>query len=229
MRHSIILALAGNLLFISPGFTASVDYEHPNVSIVAVDESLESVLRAVGKEMKISVTLPLGLNPTINCDIVNKPVKKALKTLLSDLSYSMQWTEGGERLVGVVIMSDNSAFEGTTTVNSTFTGASNVSPAIGEYPSSRPVSSIQPSKASYADSAAPGAPGSMDHEQRMDEQQERHRAKREEQEARFREARVEEEARHREARLEEEAQTRQEDEEYDARERALFANGGPEL
>jgi hypothetical protein len=83
---------------------ATVEYQHPEVTIVAVDKSLDSVLTSLGREMQLNVTTPLGINPVINCDIQNQPIKRAFKNLLGDLSYSLVWADDGERLTGLVIL-----------------------------------------------------------------------------------------------------------------------------
>jgi hypothetical protein len=84
---------------------AKVEYRHPEVTIVAVDETLDSVLKTIGREMEITIKSPAGLNPVINCDIQNKPVERAFKTLLGDMSYSLIWEDNGERLAELVILS----------------------------------------------------------------------------------------------------------------------------
>jgi hypothetical protein len=106
MRVSLVIHV-GALLSVSAGsMAAKVEYQNlDDVTIVAVDETLDSVLKTIGKEMKITVTAPTGLNPVINCDIQNKPVKRAFKTLLGDMSYSLLFEENGERLSGLVILS----------------------------------------------------------------------------------------------------------------------------
>ena len=83
---------------------AEVAYQHPNLTIVAKDETLDSVLQSVSKAMQIEVKTPAGLNPVINCDIRNQPIKLAFKKLLGDMSYSLAWQDDGERLVGVTIL-----------------------------------------------------------------------------------------------------------------------------
>ena len=50
------------------------------------------------------MTTPLGINPVINCNIQNQPIKRAFKNLLGDLSYSLVWADDGERLTGLVIL-----------------------------------------------------------------------------------------------------------------------------
>ena len=92
------------LLFPVCSLAAKVEYQHPDVTIVAVSESLDSVLTTLGKEMQLNVTSPIGVNPVINCDIQNQPIKQAFKNLLGELSYSLVWADDGERLTGLVIL-----------------------------------------------------------------------------------------------------------------------------
>mgnify|MGYP003638830176 CR=1 FL=1 len=106
MRASLAIHLVALLTFSAGSVAAKVDYQNlDDVTIVAVNETLDSVLKTIGKEMQITVKAPTGLNPVINCDIQNKPVKRAFKILLGDMSYSLLWEESGERLAGLVILS----------------------------------------------------------------------------------------------------------------------------
>jgi hypothetical protein len=102
----IILALpVATLLFISATcMAATVSYQHHDLTIVAKQEPLDSVLKSLGKEMRIYVTIPTGLNLVVNCDIQQQPVKQAFKTLLGDMSYSLEWEEKTGRLVGLTIL-----------------------------------------------------------------------------------------------------------------------------
>lgn len=104
MKYSVVIPLLALLSGSMASMAAKVEYTHPEVTIVAVDEALDSVLKALGKEMQITVTVPSGINPTINCDIQNKPLERAIKTLLGDMSYSLVWADNGERLAGLVIL-----------------------------------------------------------------------------------------------------------------------------
>jgi hypothetical protein len=98
-------AVSAAVLFFSvASLAATVEYQHPDVTIVAVDESLDSVLKSLGKEMNLTVTTPIGVNPVINVDIQNQPIKRAFKNLLGELSYSLVWTDDGERLTGLIIL-----------------------------------------------------------------------------------------------------------------------------
>jgi hypothetical protein len=83
--------------------SAEVKYQHPNLTIVAEDEPLDSVLKSLGREMRIFVTVPTGFNPVVSCDVQNQSVKQALKSLLGEMSYSLEWESGGERLAGLTI------------------------------------------------------------------------------------------------------------------------------
>ncbi|MCB1686989.1 MAG: hypothetical protein KDI33_00805 [Halioglobus sp.] len=105
MRSAIAFQLAVLLVFPFGAISAEVHYQHPDLTIVADDEPLDSVLKSISKEMRIFVTTPTGLNPVINCDIQAQPVKLAFKKLLGDMSYSLQWKDGGERLAGLTILS----------------------------------------------------------------------------------------------------------------------------
>jgi hypothetical protein len=109
MKRFLAMQTVALLVLAMDSMAAKVDYEHPNITIVAVEESLDSVLTAVGKEMKITVSVPMGINPVVNCDIQDESVKKAFKQLLGDLSYSLEWSEGGERLAGLTVLADGDA------------------------------------------------------------------------------------------------------------------------
>lgn len=105
MKYSLAIQLVSLLSVSMASMAAKVEYQHPEVTIVAVDETLDSVLKALGKEMQITVTVPIGINPIINCDIQNRPLERAFNTLLGDISYSLVWADNGERLAGLVILS----------------------------------------------------------------------------------------------------------------------------
>jgi hypothetical protein len=104
MRTLLAIQLTILLSIAMPGNAAEVEYLHPNLTIVANDETLDSVLKSVGKAMQIAVKTPSGLNPVVSCDIRNLPIKLAFKKLLGDMSYSLAWQDDGERLVGVTIL-----------------------------------------------------------------------------------------------------------------------------
>jgi len=104
MRTVVALHLAA-LLSVSMGSqAATVEYQDPNLTIVAKEEPLQAVLKSIGKEMGISVTTPTDLNPMVSCAIEKQPVKQALKKLLGELSYSLKWDEKSGELVGLTIL-----------------------------------------------------------------------------------------------------------------------------
>jgi hypothetical protein len=99
---------------------AEVEYQHPDLTVVAKEEPLQSVLKSVGKKMQIFVTTPTSLNPMISCDIQNEPIKQAFKNLLGDLSYSLEWDDKSGRLLGLTLLaSDGGAAATTANSNST--------------------------------------------------------------------------------------------------------------
>ena len=104
-KRTLLTLQAAVLVCLSMGSTAAeVEYQHPNLTIVAKDEALDSVLKAVSKQMGIFVTTPAGLNPLVSADIQNQPIKVAFKKLLGGMSYSMEWKDNGETLVGLTIL-----------------------------------------------------------------------------------------------------------------------------
>jgi hypothetical protein len=107
------------LLSLSIGsLAAEVEYQHPNLTIVAKDELLDSVLKSISKQMRIFVKTPTGINPVVNCDIQNQPIKLALKQLLGDMSYSLEWKDNGERLVGLTILTGTGGADPTAASDS---------------------------------------------------------------------------------------------------------------
>ena len=105
MKILLYLGVAALLLPPVAAFAADVDYQHPTITIVANNEPLDSVLKSVSREMKIFVTTPSGFNPIVNCDIQNQPVEKAFKTLMGSMSYSLEWKNDGQQLIGLTILS----------------------------------------------------------------------------------------------------------------------------
>lgn len=92
------------LSFSVDSIAAEVEYRHPNLTIVARDEPLGSVLKSIGKEMRIFVTTPSAVNPVVNCDIQDQPLERAFKELLGGMSYTLEWKDDGEQLAGVTIL-----------------------------------------------------------------------------------------------------------------------------
>ena len=108
MNLTITVPLAALLLLsLAIGSTAAeVEYQHPDLTIVAVDEPLSEVLKKLSQVMEVSVIIPLGFDPIVNCDVREKPLRRALNTLLSDISYSLEWQDNGERLAGLAIFTE---------------------------------------------------------------------------------------------------------------------------
>ncbi|MBK6736522.1 MAG: hypothetical protein IPG64_00875 [Haliea sp.] len=104
MKTILALQIATLLSVSITSIAATVDYEHPNLTIVAKDEPLDSVLKSLGKEMRIYIVVPAGLNPIVSCDIQQRPIKQAFKTLLGDMSYSLEWEENTGQLAGLTIL-----------------------------------------------------------------------------------------------------------------------------
>ncbi len=103
--RTILTLQAMAMLFASTISTAAtVEYLHPDLTIVAKEEPLDTVLKSLGKEMRIYITVPTGLNPVVSCNIQQQPVKQAFKTLLGDMSYSLEWEEKTGKLVGLTIL-----------------------------------------------------------------------------------------------------------------------------
>jgi hypothetical protein len=204
------LVLHAALLLVSTGgMAATVQYDHPEVTIVAEDEPLDSVLTALGREMKLTVTTPVGINPVINCDIRNQPIKRAFKSLLGELSYSLVWAEDGERLTGLVILAGDgdanevavsqpqaSGVSGDQVVSVSSAGGGRRSTGAPDYSGDNP--QVAEHEALMEDERA-------EHEARMAEEREAREAemmlKRQEHEVAH-EARVKEERAHREAEME---------------------------
>ena len=113
MKITVAFQMASLLLISTSSVAATVKYQDTNLTIVARQEPLDAVLKSLGREMRIYVTIPRGLNPMVNCEIQQQPIQQALKTLLGDMSYSLNWEDKTGRLVGVTILpgSDRAANE----------------------------------------------------------------------------------------------------------------------
>jgi hypothetical protein len=118
MKTILTLLVAAVLLSLSTiSMAATVTYQNPDLTIVAKDEPLDAVLKSLGKEMQIYVTVPTGLNPVVNCDIQQQPVKQAFKTLLGDMSYSLQWSKKTGKLLGLTILAGGTGNAGVASVS----------------------------------------------------------------------------------------------------------------
>ena len=201
MKIKLIVAAVA-LSFSAASIAATVGYQHPDVSIVAVDESLDSVLKSLGKEMNLSVTAPIGINPVINCNIQNQSIKRAFKILLGDLSYSLVWDKDGERLTGLVILAGDGEEGGIRMSQNPSRDAGNTQ-GVDIPDASTSSQGAAPVSARKYD------PQMADHEAEMaferQEQQARMAEERAEQQARMEQRRQEEEIAHKAAIVEERA------------------------
>jgi hypothetical protein len=198
MKAILSLAIASLLFVPIASVGSTVEYQHPNLTIVAKEESLDSVLKALGKEMRIFVTTPSGFNPLVNCDIEQQPIKLAIKKLLSDMSYSLEWEEKTGRLVGLTILAVG---EGVASTSGRPTHTQSV-----EQASSTPVATTGSQTAGTPVAAGDHAPQIAaddtvitDHESRMETERAAHevrmKTEREEHEARMSEERAAQEER----------------------------------
>jgi hypothetical protein len=103
MKTRLVFQIAALLSLATNSIAATVEYQYPDLTIVAEQEPLESVLKSVGREMRIFVTIPAGLDTVVKTNIQHQPIKQAFKNLLGDLDYSLVWAKGGERLLGLTI------------------------------------------------------------------------------------------------------------------------------
>jgi hypothetical protein len=205
--------LVALLLVAASSQAADVSYQHPSLTIVAKSEPLDTVLKSLGREMRIYITVPTGLNPLVNCDIQNQSIKQAFKTLLGDLSYSLEWEEGGERLVGVTILASG--------------GESSVAAAPEPATASPAAIPPEPVVATVIESAAPAAPDGQgipgaDYDYTMAAHEARMAQEREAHEAEMAQRRQEEE-------VEREARMKDEIERHDAEVRAYVESQGIQL
>ena len=111
MRPCSVMLLL--LIMASTVFSAEVEYNHPSLSIIAEDEPLESVLIDLGKSMQISISTPLEFNPNVNCSIEAKSIHDAMRSLLRNISYSLEWRTGGEYLSALIIFGPAAGFDDT--------------------------------------------------------------------------------------------------------------------
>jgi len=160
---------------------ATVEYQDPNLTIVAKEEPLQAVLKSIGKEMGISVTTPTDLNPTVSCAIEKQPVKQALKQLLGEMSYSLKWDESSGQLLGLTIL-------GTGTGSAVAAVPGNQSPPANMTDVvSAPISSSSPGSGMPVDQSDHAAPqpeqpelpmdtGRKEREAQMAEEREAHEA-----------------------------------------------------
>ncbi len=222
MRTILALQIATLLIVSTTSMAATVEYQHPNLTIVARDEPLDVVLKSLGKEMRIYITVPTGLNPVVNCDIQQQPVKQAFKTLLGDMSYSLEWEEKTGKLVGLTILAGGDG-AAVAAVPDNKSRTPNVAPSA-PVAASAPVASTgrQAAPLAHSDDAPPMGEDDAalaEHEARMETERAEH-------EARMETERVEHEARMVEERAAQEVRMKEEVARHDAELEAELASEG---
>jgi hypothetical protein len=214
MSRISALRIAVLLCLTTPGLAATVQYQHPDLTIAAKDEPLESVLSSIAREMQIRVRTPPGLNPLISADIQSQPITQAFKDLLRGLSYTLEWEEKGQRLARLTILTggDGAAVASVSSGTLRTASESRTSPAPVSKGSRQGADRPVKQSSSAAPSAAPDramveqegrmAADRAEHESRMMADRAEHEARmvteRAAMEARMAEERVVEEARMRE-------------------------------
>jgi hypothetical protein len=205
----IFFFLSSVLLSVSMGSQAAdVEYQHPDLTIVAKEEPLQSVLKSVGKEMRIFITTPTGINPLVSCDIQEQPVKQAFKTLLGDMSYSLEWEEKTGKLMGLTILAGGEGVAAVPDRPSQTRSVEQTAPVAaasgGNQAAPKPVE-----QSAHDAPTAPDDTARADHEDRMETEQAEHEARmeteRQAQEAEMAQRRQEEEVAH-EVRMKEEVE-----------------------
>ena len=200
MKTILALSIATLLSVSITSIAATVEYDHPTLTIVAKDEPLDSVLKSLGKEMRIYVTVPTGLNPVVSCDIQQQPIKQAFKTLLGDMSYSLEWEEKTGKLAGLTILAGG---EGVAAVSNKPSQTQSASQAVpvpvvnSNGQRATPTPAVQGDhNAAMADREARMETDRAEHEARMEAEREEHEARMVEERAAQEERMKEEVARH---------------------------------
>jgi hypothetical protein len=204
MKIFLAFQIAVLLIVAAGSQAATVEYTQPNLTIVAKSEPLDTVLKSIGKEMRIYITIPTGLNPVVNCDIQNQPIKQAFKTLLGDMSYSLEWEKGGERLVGLTILAGGNASTAAASSDKSSAGAAAVQSApvdvagSGEQAAQAPVAhgGHASQAATHDDGSAARDAAMAEHEARMETERAEREAQMAEERAAQEEKMKEEVARH---------------------------------
>jgi hypothetical protein len=229
MRTILALQMATLLFASMTGMAATVEYQHPDLTIVAREEPLDVVLKSLGKEMRIYVTVPTGLNPVVNCDIQQQPVKQAFKNLLGDMSYSLEWEEKTGKLVGLTILAGGEGAAalvpaGPSRARSMEQAAPVPGASTDKQGAGTPSDSVVPPPMGGDDTAM------AEHEVRMEAVRGEHEARMEteraEHEARLETERVEHEARMVEERAAQEVRMKEEVARHDAELEAELASEG---
>jgi hypothetical protein len=224
MRTILVLSITTLLSLSTTSKAATVEYQHPDLTIVAKEEPLQSVLKSVGKEMRIFVTTPTGINPLVSCDIQNQPIKLAFKKLLGDMSYSLEWEEKTGQLMGLTILAggEGAAVATTSDSKSHTQSVEQVAPAAvagdGNQAAAKPVEQSAHEEAPMV----PDATARADHEARMETDRAEH-------EARMETEQVEHEARMVEERAAQEVRMKEEVERHDAETAAYLESQGLQI
>lgn len=215
MKARSALSIAALLCLSTASLAATVEYRHPDLTIVARDEPLDAVLKSLGREMRIYITVPAGLNPVVNCDIQQQPVKQAFKNLLGDMSYSLEWDDRTGKLLGLTILAGG---EGVAAISSPERSGNQSAPAtdtgsaaLGAAPQGQRSDAVPPVR--------PDDTAMAEHEARME-------ASRAEHEARMETERAEHEARMAEERAAQEVRMQEEVERHEAEMKALAESMG---
>jgi hypothetical protein len=211
MKTVLALQVATLLALSIPGMAATVEYQHPDLTIVAREEPLDEVLKALGKELRIYITVPTGLNPLVSCDVQRQPIKQAFKMLLGDMSYSLEWEQKTGQLVGLTILAGG----GESAVSSESSHDRNMS-----QPAPAPIA------ATGGQATVPKPVGHGDHDAAMADHDANMEAARAEHEARMETDRAEHEARMAEERAAQEERMKEEVARQEAEMRAYIESQG---
>jgi hypothetical protein len=224
MRTILTLSITALLSVSTTGMAATVEYQDPNLTIVAKQEPLDAVLKSLGKEMRIYITVPSGLNPVVSCDIRQQPIKQAFKTLLGDMSYSLEWEEKTGQLVGLTILAggDGSAVANVSANPSHAQSVEQPASVAASVPVASPSGQDAGTPVASSDHALPMGEDDTamaDHQARMETERAEH-------EARMETERVEHEARMVEERAAQEVRMKEEVARHDAELEADLASEG---
>ena len=181
-------------------------------------------LKSLGKEMRIYITVPTGLNPVVNCDIQQQPVKQAFKTLLGDMSYSLEWEEKTGKLVGLTILAggDGAAVANVHAKPSHAQSVEQPAPVAAPAPVASTSGQGAATPVAHSDDTSP----MVEDDAAMAEHEARMETERAEHEARMETERVEHEARMVEERAAQEVRMKEEVARHDAELEAELAAEG---
>jgi hypothetical protein len=228
---TILTVSVATLLSVSiTSIAATVEYQHPDLTIVAKEEPLDVVLKSLGKAMRIYITVPSGLNPLVNCDIQQQPAKQAFKTLLGDMSYSLEWEEKTGKLVGLTILAggEDATIATASAKPVTTQNVSQTMPIPVASTSGQDAANVA-AQISHDSPIADDEAVMADHDAAMAEHEARMETERAEHEARMETQRVEHEARMVEERAEQQVRIKEEVERHDANMAAYLESQGLQL